>query len=145
MRVRVHDSGPDGPRTDAGKKRRREVRGFAKILQKFLASRATTSSRPLTLATVDALRVCLGPKQTDLYSCGVYTCWAVLCEAVALELGAQWCPEFECVSQDVPVSDLLLLRHFIAQMLMDPVKIRTLARLAQVTAVQPAQPTQPTA
>ena len=49
------------------------------------------------------------------------------------------------MSQDVPTSALLLLRHFIAQMLMDPFKIRTLARLAQVMAAQPAQPTQPTA
>ena len=81
--------------TSVGRRRRREARGFAKILQRFLSSRATTSSRPPAPAAIEAPRVCLGPKQTDFFSCGVYTCWAALCETVALELGAQWCPGFE--------------------------------------------------
>ena len=89
VRVHVHDSKPVDPKTDTGRKRRREARGFAKILQKFLNSRAATLLRPLrpTLAAANTPHVCLVPKQTDFHSCGVYACSVALREAVGLELG----------------------------------------------------------
>ena len=140
VQVHVHDSGPTDSSTSVGRRRRREARGFTKNLQQFLSSSATMSSRPPAPAAIETLHVCLSLKQTDFFSCGVYTCWVVLCETVALELGAQWCPGFECVSQDVPTSDLLLLRHFIAQMLMDPIKAQTLTRFMQTSAGMVAHP-----